>query len=125
MASPDAARPPGKETSDDDFDATKGSSGVDRVQHPRQASGLRFYAADDALVGTSLPPVVDPKSWLIFAFRLEDAPIMIAPGAAEDVRRIAQWIARDPDQVGLLRHAVRVVLDLDLADFIDEGEAGE
>ncbi len=122
---PETPKPPGRTTSDNGYDAANDSSGVGHVQRPRQASGLRVFAADDAPIGASLPDVIDPTDWLIFAFRLESSPIMLAPAAAEDVRRIAQWIARDPGQLELFQHAVRVVLDLDLADFMGEDEVGE
>jgi hypothetical protein len=79
--------------------------------------------------GTVMPDIVDPSDWIIFAFRLEDSPIVIGPDSDADSRRIIQWIEAHPDQLELYEHALTVVFGCEtFGDFLrlveeDESDA--
>ncbi len=76
--------------------------------------------------GTVMPDMIDPTNWIIFAFRLEDSPIVIAPNSAADSRRVIQWIEAHPDQHELYEHALAVVFGCDtFGDFMRLAEEDE
>jgi hypothetical protein len=76
--------------------------------------------------GSVMPDIIDPADWIIFAFRLEASPLVIAPDSAADRRRIVQWIEVHPEQLELYEHALMVVFGCDtFDDFLRLGEEDE
>jgi hypothetical protein len=85
------------------------------------------YAAGET-PGTIGPDIVDPTDWIIFAFRLESSPIVIAPDSDADCRRIIGWIEAHPEQLSLYEHALTVVFGCEsYEDFLRlaAGEEGD